>query len=153
MKHDIVPTIRNNNTVTPAEKSINPTKVTVSSEDNLDFLLGTATNENDVYVYFMQVCPLQQDLTTEPVSENINKSSDLIPPRILQSVHGFFQLKNHYPTRLNMTASWDKETVINYCIAITSFYKITLADLSVLDFIRLVQPGKEKIVFFDNLSM
>ncbi|XP_028408011.1 uncharacterized protein LOC114530616 [Dendronephthya gigantea] len=111
MKHYIVPTKRDkNHTVTP-EKCIKPTKVTVSSEGDLDFVLGKATNGNDIYAYFMQVCPLQQDLTTMPVSVNIDKSSDHIPPRISQSVHGFFQLRNDYPTRLNMTASWDKETL------------------------------------------
>ena len=103
-----MPTIREEDTVTQ-KKPIIPTAV--DPKGNLDFAIGKATNENDIYVYSMQVCPLQQDLMTEPVSEKIRESSDLIPPRILQSVHGYFYLRNDHPTRLNLTASWDKETV------------------------------------------
>ena len=67
----------------------------------------------------MQVCPLQQDLTTEPVSDKISESSDLIPPRILQSVHGYFNLRCDHPTRLNLSASWDENTVSSLRIFFT----------------------------------
>ncbi|XP_028408010.1 uncharacterized protein LOC114530615 isoform X2 [Dendronephthya gigantea] len=108
LKHTVVPTVRDEDIVTQG-KPITPTAV--NPKGDLDFAIGKATNENDIYVYSMQVCPLQQDLLTEPVSEKIRESSDLIPPRILQSVHGYFYLRNDFSTRLNLTGSWDKETV------------------------------------------
>ena len=74
----------------------------------------------------MQVCPLQQDFTTEPVNDKIKESSDLIPPRILQSVHGFFNLKTDHPTRLNLCASWDKNTVSNTLVESASLLLKTL---------------------------
>ena len=112
LTHKVVQTAKKGNTVTP-EKVINPTAVHVKTHrhNSLDFALGKATNENDICVYSMQVCPLQQDLTTEPVSDKISESSDLIPPRILQSVHGYFNLRCDHPTRINLSASWDPNTV------------------------------------------
>ena len=108
----MVGTTRKGHTVTVDENSIEPTEVVLKGEAGLDFSIGTHKQEEDVFVYFMQVCPYQQDFT-EPVSDLIKESSDLIPPRILQSVHGYFYLRNDHPTRLNLNASWDKKTVGN----------------------------------------
>ena len=106
LKHNVVKTTRRNNCVT-ATKNIDVTPV---EKGDLDFALGKACNEKDIYVYFMQAYPLQQDFS-EPVNEKIKESSDLIPPRILQSVHGYFSCRDDHPTRINLSASWDKETV------------------------------------------
>jgi hypothetical protein len=120
LKHNIVATTRKGNTVTQNKnKIITPTSV---NHGNLDFAFGKASNEHDICVYSMQVCPLQQDLTTEPVSDKIKESSDLIPPRILQSVHGFFNLKADHPTRLNLCASWDKNTVSSTTLESASLF-------------------------------
>ena len=112
LTHKVVETVRKGNTVTP-ERILSPTAVTVKTHkhNSLDFALGKANNEHDICVYSMQVYPNQQDLTTEPVSDKISESSDLIPPRILQSVHGYFNLRCDHPTRLNLSASWDEKTV------------------------------------------
>ena len=122
LKHNVVATTRKGRTVTP-DKIITPTSV---NHGNLDFAFGKASNEHDIYVYSMQVCPLQQDFTTEPVNDKIKESSDLIPPRILQSVHGFFNLKTDHPTRLNLCASWDKNTVSNTLVESASLLLKTL---------------------------
>ncbi|XP_028403682.1 uncharacterized protein LOC114526311 [Dendronephthya gigantea] len=106
LKHNVVQTSRNHNTVT-ASKEI---EVTAVDKGDLDFALKKDCNERDIYVYFMQAYPHQQDFS-EPVSEKIKESSDLIPPRILQSVHGYFSCKDDHPTRINLSASWDKDTV------------------------------------------
>ena len=43
---------------------------------------------------------------------DIEKINDPVPPpRILQSVHGFFELNARLPTRLDLGNSWDKDTV------------------------------------------
>merc|ERR1712150_309586 len=36
------------------------------------------------------------------------------PPRISQSVHGYLELTNNYPTRLDLSNSWDKDEVLSY---------------------------------------
>ena len=92
----------------------------VSTENSLDFALGMAKYDHDIYVYSMQANSHQQDLTTEPVSKDICNSSDQIPPRILQSVHGYFNLRLDHPTRLNLSASWDKTTVSSLHILFTN---------------------------------
>ncbi|CAB4012723.1 Hypothetical predicted protein [Paramuricea clavata] len=108
LTHNVVKTTRRNNTVT-ATKNIEVTEV---AREDLDFALGVTCNEKDIHVYFMQACPHQQDFS-EPVNEKIKESSDLIPPRILQSVHGYFSCRDDHPTRINLSASWDKNTVKN----------------------------------------
>ena len=82
----------------------------------LDFALPKARKEDDICVYSMQAYPLQQDLhpLEKEVDERIKESSDLIPPRILQSVHGYVHLRDDYPTRLNLSASWDKDAVRSF---------------------------------------
>ena len=85
-------------------------EVTAVDKGELDFALGKVCNEKDIYVYFMQAYPHQQDFS-EPVDKKIKESSDLIPPRILQSVHGYFSCRNDHPTRINLSASWDKKAV------------------------------------------
>ena len=111
LTHNVVKTTRRNNTVT-ATKNIEVTEV---ANKDLDFALGTACKEKDIYVYFMQAYPHQQDFS-EPVNEKIKESSDLIPPRILQSVHGYFSCRDDHPTRINLSASWDKRTVGTWAV-------------------------------------
>ena len=106
LTHNVVSTTRSNNTVY-ASKNID---VTPADSGNLDFALPKACNEKDIYVYFMQAYPHQQDFS-EPVSEKIKASSAHIPPKILQSVHGYFSCREDHPTRLNLSASWDKKGV------------------------------------------
>ena len=115
MTHKIIKTAtsegRRENKVTP-DKIIDPTGV--KTEGSLDFGLGATPNQkDDIFVYFMQVYPLQQDLNTELPEKKkmIGESSDIIPPRILQSVHGYFNLRDDHPTRLNLSSSWDPKTV------------------------------------------
>ena len=115
--HHVVATSKTENTVTPDITGIFPTAV--NHYRRLDFALGTASNERDIYVYSMQVYPNQQDLRTEPVSDKIKESSDLIPPRIQQNVHGYFNLKADHPTRLNLCGSWDKNTVSSFQVCMT----------------------------------
>ena len=106
LTHNVVKTARHNNVVVPTDKC----EVTAVDSGDLDFALAKHCNERDIYVYFMQVCPHQQDFS-EPVNEKIKESSDLIPPRFIQSVHGYFSCKDDHPTRINLSASWDKTTV------------------------------------------
>jgi hypothetical protein len=110
------------NPVTPS-KEIPPTKFsTEKGVMSLNFAISVTDEdvikEDDICVYFMQVKPLQQNLGNDnkpedkpEVSEKISQSSDLLPPRILQSVHGYFNLKKGHPTRLDLSSSWDKNTV------------------------------------------
>ena len=42
-----------------------------------------------------------------------NINDKYLPPRILQNVHGYFELNTRYPTRLDLSNSWDKYTVEN----------------------------------------
>lgn len=108
LTHSVEGTTRKGNTVKPnKDTTIKPTSV---PHGKLDFALPKATKEDDICVYSMQAYPLQQPLEGE-VSDKINESSDLIPPRILQSVHGYVDLRYDYPTRLNLSASWDKDAV------------------------------------------
>ena len=108
LEHRIQTTTKTDNTIVPGT-IITPTPVTC--EKSLDFAFGKAENDRDIYVYSMQVMPHQQDLTTQPVSDRIKESSDHIPPRIMQNVHGYFNLRVDHPTRLNLSASWDSMTV------------------------------------------
>ena len=104
---------RDKTTVRPNEHPINPTSV---PHGMLDFALPKARKEDDICVYSMQAYPLQQDLhpSEKEVDDKIKESSDLIPPRILQSVHGYVDLRHDYPTRLNLSASWDKDAVRSF---------------------------------------
>ena len=122
LTHKVQTTTKTDNTIVP-DTIITPTtvmsKVAERSEFRLDFAFGnTGKTEKpaekdvcDIYVYSMQVYPHQQDLTTQPVSDKIKESSDHIPPRIMQNVHGYFNLRDDHPTRLNLSASWDRMTV------------------------------------------
>ena len=94
----------------PNEEPINPTSV---PHGKLDFIIPKAKKEDDICVYSMQAYPLQQQLDPSKgeVSDKIKESSDLIPPRILQSVHGYVDLRHDFPTRLNLSASWDEDAV------------------------------------------
>ena len=103
VKHIVCPTSRGGNTIKPLEP-ITPTSI---KPQGLDFGLGKDSNESNVYVYSMQAYSHQQDFR-EPVSDLIKESSDTLPPRVLQSVHGYFNLRADYPTRLNLSNSWDK---------------------------------------------
>ena len=112
VEHIVCPTSTNerSKTIKPLEP-ITPTSI---EPKDLDFGLGKDSKESNVYVYSMQAYPHQQDLKignvsqSDNVSDLIKESSDIIPPRILQSVHGYFNLRKDHPTRLNLTASWDK---------------------------------------------
>ena len=110
LTHSVEGTTRKGNTVKPNRSPIQPTPV---PHGKLDFALPKATKEDDICVYSMQAYPLQQPLNPSKgeVSDKISESSDLIPPRILQSVHGYVDLRHDYPTRLNLSASWDKDAV------------------------------------------
>ena len=76
---------------------------------DLDFTFAKCTSkeEENIYVYFMQVSSHQQDRSLEATKE----SSDILPPQYLQSVHGYFTLNDEHPTRIDLSASWDKTTV------------------------------------------
>ena len=65
-------------------------------------------NEDYIYVYFMQAKSLQQDSSSNPATEELQK---VLPPRYLQNVHGYFPLNKDYGTRIDMSNSWDKKTV------------------------------------------
>lgn len=65
------------------------------------------TQEEDICVYFLQSYPLQQDTTIKDKTDN---SFETRPPRIRQSVHGYFQMHPEYKTRLTFNL-WDKATV------------------------------------------
>lgn len=76
---------------------------------NLDFTFGKSpAGSEDICVYFLQVCPPVQDID---IPKQTEKSSRKRPPRILQSVHGFYLMHPNYPTRLKLSNSWDKDTV------------------------------------------
>ena len=76
---------------------------------DLDFMFEKCPNENeDICVYFLQVCPHVQDIHIPKKTQN---SSLRQPPRILQSVHGFYLMHPDHPTRLKLSNSWDKATV------------------------------------------
>ena len=108
LAHRVQTTTKTDNIIVP-DIVITPTSVKCNGR--LDFAFGKAGNVRDIYVYSMQVYPHQQDLTTQPVSDKIEESSDHIPPRIMQNVHGYFNLRVDHPTRLNLSASWDRMTV------------------------------------------
>ena len=75
---------------------------------NLDFNFPKFhTQGKDICVYFLQGCPLQQDTT---IKDKTDKSFETPPPRIRQSVHGYFQMHPEYQTRLTFNL-WDKDTV------------------------------------------
>ena len=81
----------------------------------LKFYFDTCTlaDEENIYVYFIQACPNQQDMEqlTQFVPNIENVNDPILPPRILQSVHGFFKLSTTHPTRLDLSNQWDKETL------------------------------------------
>ena len=89
--------------------SLSPIQPDECESGDLDFTFDVCPSNEDacIYVYFMQVQPHQQDLNRE----GTKNSSKEIPPRILQSVHGYFTLHDEHPTRLCLSSSWDKETV------------------------------------------
>ena len=97
-------------------------KVFAVESKDLKFLFDSCSEreEKNIYVYFLQVNANQQDLEQLkeiiPDIENVNDS--VLPPRILQSVHGFLELNENYPTRLDLSNSWDKETVITSSICV-----------------------------------
>jgi hypothetical protein len=107
LTHNVVSTLKSKGIVTPDK----PIGLTTIGHNNLDFALGTASKEHDICVYSMQVCPLQQDFEEPINADKIKESSDLIPRRIQQSVHGYLPLMTDYPTRLNLRGSWDKNKV------------------------------------------
>ena len=77
--------------------------------DDLDFMFPACPEEKeDICVYFLQACPLQQNITLAGLTDT---SSPTRPPRILQSIHGLFVMHPNHPTRLKLTNSWDKDTV------------------------------------------
>ena len=89
---------------------------------DLDFKFEKCARGNeDICVYFLQVCPHVPDINIPNKTEN---SSRRQPPRILQSVHGFYLMHPEYPTRLKLSNSWDKETVKNNTVY---FYDICAA--------------------------
>ena len=76
---------------------------------DLDFIFEkSATGNEDICVYFLQVCPHRQDITIPKKTEN---SSRKRPPRIRQSVHGLYLMHPDHRTRLKLSNSWDKRTV------------------------------------------
>ena len=77
--------------------------------NDLEFMFPKCPGGNeDICVYFLQVCPHVQDIT---IPNKTEKSSKERPPRILQSVHGFYLMHSEYPTKLKLSNSWDKDTV------------------------------------------
>ena len=92
-------------------------KVYAVESKELKFYFDTCTDreEENIYAYFLQVCPNQQDIeqlrTRIPDIENIN--DPILPPRISQSVHGLLELNNRHPTRLDLSNQWDIDTVIS----------------------------------------
>ena len=94
----------------------------------LDFKLGKATTKNDICVYYMQVCPHQQDFENENNTEFIGESNrGKIPERFLQSVHGYVNLRTEddpCPTRIHLGGSWDKTTVSSLQSSLTNSWLI-----------------------------
>ena len=91
-------------------------KVLAVESKDLKFYFDKCTDEEEqnIYAYFLQVCPNQQDLEIlRGEIPNIDEINDpVLPPRIMQSVHGFLELNNRYPTRLDLSNQWDKNTVL-----------------------------------------
>ena len=91
-------------------------KIYAVESKQLKFYFDTCTDreEENIYAYYLQVCPNQQD--KEQLKRVIPKIEDIndlvLPPRILQSVHGLLELNNHHPTRLDLSNNWDMDTVI-----------------------------------------
>ena len=90
--------------------------------DDLEFMFPKSTTANeDICVYFLQVCPHVQDITIPNKTENSSKTR---PPRILQSVHGFYLMHPEFPTKIKLSNSWDKDTVKDRKVY---FYEINAA--------------------------
>ena len=96
-----------------ADKYFDKVYAVESKELKFYFDMCTDREEENIYAYFLQVCPNQQDIkqlkAVIPDIENIN--DPILPPRILQSVHGLLELNNRHPTRLDLSNQWDKNTV------------------------------------------
>lgn len=110
MKHNVFSTrVTSEEDKIYLEQKACPLELFPCENADLDFTFATCTTkeEENIYVYFLQVCSHQQDLTLEATKE----SSDILPPQYLQSVHGYFTLNDEHPTRVDLNASWDKTTV------------------------------------------
>merc|ERR1719203_409375 len=101
--------------------------VAIESKD-MKFYFDEHSDDTLMYSYFLQVCPHQQNLNDlsknidKPISEIVNNINDQeLPPRILQNVHGYFEIGSQrtktfgsekdcscdqLPTRLDLCNSW-----------------------------------------------
>ena len=89
----------------------------VLESKELKFLFDKCTEreEENIFCYFLQVKALQQNMEQlrREIPDINNINDKYLPPRILQNVHGYFELNTRYPTRLDLSNSWDKYTVEN----------------------------------------
>ena len=97
------------------QSNANFDKVSAVESKDLKFLFEQCTEResDNIYAYFLQVCPNQQDMAQlkEAIPDIENSNDPVPPPRILQSVHGYLELNKKYQTRLDLGNSWDKDTV------------------------------------------
>lgn len=98
--------------------------VVATSTLNLLFKKCSHSEQDDIYAYFFQGYPVKQpvgeDCHIRHSKRDPNDPSKAFAPRILESPHGYFQLCDEYPTRINMTKSWDETEVINKQVSVYS---------------------------------
>jgi len=80
-----------------------------SSNLNFWFEKCTTRQEENIYGYYMQVPGLAQNITLKKTKNTTSPPA----PRIMQNVHGYFTLNDDFPTRLDLSHSWDAEMVMD----------------------------------------
>ena len=104
-----------------------PSIIATTSLD-IVFTKCSYVEQNDIYSYFFQAYPVKQPVGKDDCHiqhSKLNDKGEAFAPRILESPHGYFQLCDEYPTRINMKDSWDETTVVNHQVSVYSIDAIS----------------------------
>jgi hypothetical protein len=118
------------------------TPTVVKSEDlDLVFDKVCAEAKDDMFGYFFQAYPVKQTIGdwagtmfSKPKPGTIDEP---FAPRLLECVHGYFELCESYPTRICMRSSWDETSVVGSQV---SLYGISHTDGQPYSVQHLVLP-------------
>jgi len=85
--------------------------------NNLHFILHQCDSreEENTMVYHLQASSLQPRENQD--TRNSHRGPDgrfLFPERYVQNITGYFELNQRYPTKLNLSHSWDPNTVVDF---------------------------------------
>ena len=140
-------TVEARNSTSYVKEGAKFTPTAVPTKDlTLVFSKCSFAEQDDIFAYFFQSYAMKQPLDKynpriQHSQVDPNDPSKPLAKRIMECVHGYFQLCDEYPSMFNLCSSWDETSVLNQTVNVYSINNLTAQPATVDHLVLTDLPG------------